>query len=65
MKKILEFEDTRSWLTTPNTLYWRGQKLYLGGNGFAPKHVTVKQAIRWFRDCRCYAQKMKRLLGAK
>jgi len=55
MNKILEFEDTCSW-TTPNTLYRRGQKLYLGGNGFTPEHVTVKQAISWFLDCRRYAQ---------
>ena len=55
MTKILEFEDKRSW-TTPNALYRRGQKLYLGGNGCTPKHVTVKQAIHWFLDCRRFAQ---------
>jgi len=55
MKKIIEFEDTHSW-TTPNALYGRGQKLYLGGNGFTPEHVTAKQAIRWFLDCRRYAK---------
>lgn len=55
VKKIIEFEESSNW-TTPNTLYRRGQKLYLGGNGKPPKYVTVKQAIRWFLDCRRCAQ---------
>jgi hypothetical protein len=52
MKKIIEFNLS----TTPNTLYQRGHKFYLGGKGCSPELVTVKQAVRWFLDCRRYAQ---------
>jgi hypothetical protein len=52
MKKIIEFNLS----TTPNTLYQRGSKFYLGGRGCTPEPVTVKQAVRWFLDCRRYAQ---------
>jgi hypothetical protein len=52
MRKIIEF---KSW-ATPNTLYQRGHKFYLGGGDCELKLVTVKQAIRWFLHCRQHAQ---------
>jgi hypothetical protein len=52
MEAIIEFNVS----TTPNTLYQRGRKFYLGGKGSTPELVTVKQAVRWFLDCRRYAR---------
>ena len=52
MKKIIEFNLS----TTPNTLYQRGHKFYLGSKDSTPELVTVKQAVRWFLDCRRYGQ---------